>query len=112
SYIKRDHQKDWQTWEKRINLINSSINSIKGVKTEIIIPPVANHNPSLQISWDPTIIKLTRDQMGEKLRKGIPSIETIAWESENGIRITVFMLKDGQDKIVANRIKEELMKAS
>ncbi len=112
SYIKRDHQKDWKIWEDRIDVINTTIKNIKGVTTEIIIPPVANHNPSLQISWDPAIIKLTRDAMGEKLRKGSPSIETIAWETENSIRITVFMLKDGQDKTVANRIKEELMKAS
>ena len=50
--------------------------------------------------------------MGEKLRKGTPSIETIAWETENSIRITVFMLKPGQEKIVASRIKEELLLAS
>ena len=50
--------------------------------------------------------------MGEKLRKGNPSIETIAWETENSIRITVFMLKPGQEKIVATRIKEELANAS
>lgn len=112
TYIKRDHKKDWKIWEERIAYIQNSIKNIAGVTTEIIIPPVANHNPSLIISWDPNKIKLTRDGMGEKLRKGNPSIETIAWETENSIRITVFMLKPGQEKIVATRIKEELTAAS
>ena len=78
----------------------------------MVIPPVANHLPSLSITWDPQKVKLTRDQMGEKLRKGTPSIEVIAWETENNIRLTVFMLKPGQEKIVAQRIKEELVQAS
>lgn len=112
SYIKRDHKKDWEIWEGRIAHINNAIKSIKGVKTEIIVPPVANHNPSLLISWDPATIKLTRDIMGEKLRMGSPSIETISWEKENSIRITVFMLKPGQEILVARRIKEELNAAS
>jgi len=112
SYIKRDHKKEWKIWEDRVAVINNAIKNIAGVTTEIIIPPVANHNPSLLISWDPQKVKLTRDGMGEKLRKGNPSIETIAWEIENSIRITVFMLKPGQEKIVATRIKEELANAS
>jgi len=112
SYIKRDHKKEWKTWEDRVAVINNAVKNIAGVTTEIIIPPVANHNPSLLISWDPQKVKLTRDGMGDKLRKGNPSIETIAWEIENSIRITVFMLKPGQEKIVATRIKEELANAS
>lgn len=112
SYIKRDHKKDWQIWEDRIAFINNSIKTISGVNTEVMVPPVANHNPSLLISWDPNKIKLTRDVMGEKLRTGSPSIETISWETENSIRITVFMLKPGQEKMVAKRIKEELITAT
>ncbi|MDH4296553.1 MAG: aminotransferase class V-fold PLP-dependent enzyme, partial [Cyclobacteriaceae bacterium] len=112
SYINRDHQKEWRIWEDRIAVIKNAIDNVAGVTTEVIIPPVANHNPSLVISWDPNKIKITRDGMGEKLRKGNPSIETIAWETENSIRITVFMLKTGQEKIVATRIKEELTMAS
>lgn len=109
AYIKKDHAKEWKVWEDRIAVISNTLKPIAGVTTEIIIPPVANHNPSLLISWDPNKIKLTRDGMGEKLRNGNPSIETIAWETENSIRITVFMLRPGEEKTVAKRIKEELM---
>jgi len=47
----------------------------------------------------------------EKLRNGNPSIEVMDGEN-NSIRITVFMLKPGQEKIVARRVREELSKAS
>jgi L-seryl-tRNA(Ser) seleniumtransferase len=112
SYVKRDHTKEWKMWEDRIAYIKNTLANIAGVTTEVTIPAVANHNPSLIISWNPAIVKITRDAMGEKLRKGSPSIETIAWETENSIRITVFMLKPGQEVVVAKRIKEELLQAA
>jgi L-seryl-tRNA(Ser) seleniumtransferase len=64
------------------------------------------------IAWDNSKIKLTKESLGEKLRNGTPSIETVSWEKDNSIRITVFMLKRKQEKIVAARIKEELLAAS
>ena len=112
SYIKRDHEQDWKIWEGRIKVVKDALKNIQGVTTEVIVPPIANHTPSLEISWDKEKVKVTRDQFGERLRKGTPSIEVIAWEKEYSTRITVFMLKDGQEKIVAKRIQEELLKAS
>ncbi len=111
-YVKHDHAKDWKMWEARIAHIKNQLKSLKGVYTEDIIPPVANHNPSLKIGWDPSVVKLKREEMGEKLRLGAPSIETIAWEDPDSIRITVFMLRPGEEKIVASRIREELTRAS
>ena len=108
-YIKRDHDKDWKTWEKRIAVIEKSISDIGGITSEVVIPPVANHNPSLKISWDTAKLKFTGKDLGSKLRSGNPSIETIDWEEEDSIRLTVFMLQPGQEKIVAKRIKEELI---
>jgi uncharacterized pyridoxal phosphate-dependent enzyme len=112
SYIKRDHTKEWKVWEDRIAAINDAVKNISGVTTEIIVPPIANHSPSLMIAWDNGKIKLTKESLAEKLRKGKPSIETVSWEKDNSIRVTVFMLKPRQEKIVAARIKEELLLAS
>jgi L-seryl-tRNA(Ser) seleniumtransferase len=55
-------------------------------------------------------VKLTGKDLQEKLRNGNPSIE-IGGVKDNGITVTVWMLKPGQEKIVAGRIKEELIKA-
>jgi len=112
SYIKRDHAKEWKIWEDRITVIDTAVKNIPGVTTEVVVPPVANHSPSLMIAWDNSKINLTKESLGEKLRRGNPSIETVSWEKDNSIRVTVFMLKPRQEKIVAARIKEELLLAS
>jgi len=110
-YIKRDHDKDWKMWEKRISVIENAIANLPGISLEVVIPPVANHNPSLKISWDTTKLKFTGRDIGSRLRLGSPSIETIDWEEEDSIRLTVFMLQPGQEKVVAKRMKEELIAA-
>lgn len=111
-YVNRDHDKEWKVWEDQIALIQDAVKGIKGVTTEIIVPAVANHNPSLNIVLDTASLKIKGKDLGEKLRRGEPSIEAIDWEEENSLRVTVFMLKPGQEQIVAKRLKEELLTAS
>ena len=76
------------------------------------MPPVANHTPSLKITWDPNITNLTSETLGNQLRNGSPSIEIISWEEKESVKLTVFMLQAGEDQIVARRLREELEKAS
>ena len=112
-YINQDHDKEWKIWEDNVAVINDTVKNIKGVTTEVSVPPIANHTPKLKISWDKNIIKLSRENLGDKLRNGNPSIEVISWgDEDNSISLTVFMLKKGEEKIVARRIKEELSAAS
>ena len=58
-YVKLDHAKEWKEWEQKIAVIDDAVKKVKGVKTEVIVPPVANHTPSLKITWDPNVAKLT-----------------------------------------------------
>ena len=112
NYIKRDHAKEWKMWEEKVALIDKAVKTVPGVTTEVFVPAVDNHNPSLKISWDPAKVKITKEELAENLRMGDPSVEIISWEKDNMIRLTVFMLRNGEEKLVAKRIKEELAKAS
>ena len=111
-YVKLDHSKEWKAWEQSIALIDNAVKKVKGVKTEVIVPPVANHTPSLKITWDPNVTNLTGETLGSQLRNGSPSIEIISWEEKESVKLTVFMLQAGEDQIVARRLREELEKAS
>lgn len=112
-YINEDHDKEWKMWEDNIGYINDAVKKVKGITTEITVPPIANHTPKLTISWDKNIVHLDQKQLGEKLRNGEPSIEVISWgDPDNNISLTVFMLKKGEHKIVAKRIQQELLQAS
>ncbi|WP_299530124.1 aminotransferase class V-fold PLP-dependent enzyme [Ulvibacterium sp.] len=108
-YLAKDHKKEWQLWEDQIKLISDSAKSIKGVETEIHVPPHANHVPSLRIRWDEKVVKISKDDMRKKLRDGHPSIETVGNKEEVGI--TTWMMEPGQERIVAARVKEVLANA-
>lgn len=110
-YVKTDHEKEWKMWESQVALIENSAKKVAGVSTLVTVPPIANHTPSLEISWDVDKVKTTRRELQESLRKGDPSIEVMS-SRENAINLTVFMLKPGEEKIVARRVQEELTKAS
>ena len=116
-YVNQDHNKEWKTWESQVAVIDNAVKKIKGVTTEIVIPPIHNRTPNLSIFWDSASINLTTKQMTEKLREGSPSIEvgvrSASVPSQSGaLNITVWMLQPGEEKIVAKRIQEELLKAS
>ncbi|WP_425235451.1 aminotransferase class V-fold PLP-dependent enzyme [Ulvibacterium sp.] len=108
-YLAKDHKKEWQLWEDQIKLISDNAKSVKGVETEIHVPPHANHVPSLRIRWDENVVKISKDEMRKKLRDGHPSIETVGNKEEVGI--TTWMMEPGQERIVAARVKEILENA-
>jgi L-seryl-tRNA(Ser) seleniumtransferase len=127
-YINTDHDKEWQNWESEIDHINNAVKNIKGISTKIIVPTLGNITPNLVISWDPSHINLTGKDLRETLRNGNPSIEAgfaglplypnqagsesidpkIAetLKGENKVTITVWMLQQGEYKMVAKKLKE------
>ena len=111
-FIRLDHKEEWRKWEDQISHIERTIKKIEGVMTELVVPPTDNNMPTLKVSWDPAKIKLTSDQMDDNLKMGTPSINVISWELENSIRIAMHALLEGEEKDVAIRVKEELMKAA
>jgi len=109
-FINRDHQKQWKIWEDRIAIMEKGAKSVPGVTTTVTVPPVANITPTLTISWDMTKIKVDANEIRNRLRKGNPSIEMMG--GKENLVITSWMMRDGEDKIVAGRLVEELKKAS
>jgi uncharacterized pyridoxal phosphate-dependent enzyme len=111
NFVKMDHKKEWKTWEGRAALIANAAKSVKGVNVETFAPELGNHTPTLRISWDATKVNLPVKMLQENLRNGNPSIEIMPGEN-NTLTITTWMLKPGEEKIVATRLKEELSKAA
>jgi uncharacterized pyridoxal phosphate-dependent enzyme len=112
-FINLDHKKEWEMWERKIAFISSVIKSIPGVTTSTHIPETLdNQMPTLKVTWDPSKISLTNTEMGERLRNGNPSVEVISWEAPNTLRCGMHVLEAGEEKIVASRLREELLKAS
>lgn len=109
-YVNQDHEKEWKDWEAQVEVITNAAKKVNGVNTLVTVPPVANHTPKITVSWDQTKVKATPREVMKALRDGSPSIETMG--GRDGIDITVFMLKPGEEKIVAKRLQEELSKVA
>jgi L-seryl-tRNA(Ser) seleniumtransferase len=106
-FMTTDHEKEFKTWESQIAVIENAVKGINGVSTKIFVPPLGNITPTLEVSWDTSVIKMNTKDLQEKLRNGDPSIEVMG-HGDNAINITVWVMRPGQEKIVAKKLKEVL----
>lgn len=105
-YLQRDHAADWKEWERRVQTIADMVVTVKGVRTESFVPPIANHVPHLRLAWDFKASGLTPAEVGKRLRDGEPAIEVQV--TGEGIVVGVWMLEPGQDRIVGERLRSAL----
>jgi L-seryl-tRNA(Ser) seleniumtransferase len=107
-YVKKDHAREQLDFEKRAETIRSSAAAVPGVKAEVFVPEVANHVPHVRISWDGGDKSLTPSAVVTAMRDGEPSI-AIRSEGQTLV-IGVWMMRPGEDKIVARRLRQVLEK--
>jgi L-seryl-tRNA(Ser) seleniumtransferase len=107
-YVKRDHGQDRREFDRRADVIFKAANGLPGVTAEVFVPEVANHVPHVRIAWNPTERGLTAADAVKALREGEPSIGT---RSESAsLVIGVWMMRPGEEKTVARRLREVLAK--
>ena len=95
-----------QVAEERAKKIQAAADSVPGVTTKISTPVLGNVTPTLNISFDYSKIGKTGEQLRLDLRNGSPSIESVG--GKDNIGMTAWSLQEGEDVIVAKRLKEVL----
>src|ERR1043166_902770 len=105
-YLNEDHAAIEKEWWRRLDAISGEVTRVPGVTTSYHVPDVANHVPHINIFWDPRKISLAPRDASKALREGKPSI--VIGGSENGLGMSSFMLKPGEEKIIAARLVELL----
>jgi L-seryl-tRNA(Ser) seleniumtransferase len=108
-YVKQDQQAVWRDWEKRVRTIADLVTSVKGIKTEMFVPEIANHVPHLRITWDFAASGLTPRDVVQQLREGEPRIE-VRPGARDAIEVAVWMLDPDEVQIVGKRLREVLKK--
>ena len=101
-----DHVAEWQDWEARLASVEKVVATVPGVHMGRHVPEVANHVPHLYFQWDEKAFGLTQAECGKLLEDGDPSIICLEGESSQSLSITPFMMKPGEERIVARRLKE------
>lgn len=107
-YLKKDHARERLEFDKRAEAIRSSAAAVPGVKAEVFVPEVANHVPHVRISWDGGDRSPTPSAVVTAMREGEPSI-AIRSEGQTLV-IGVWMMRAGEDRVVARRLREVLAK--
>jgi len=111
AYLERDHKKEWNEWLDRAKRIAAQLEQVPTVKTETVVDPgPANAFPSLIVNWDQNRVKITTREVLKALKEGTPSIVANARKG-NTLSIGVVLLRPEQVDIVAQRVKEILLKA-
>jgi L-seryl-tRNA(Ser) seleniumtransferase len=105
-YLEKDHAQERREFDKRAEVIRAAATSVPGVTAEVFVPEVANHVPHVRITWDATQKGLTPAAAVKALRDGEPSIGTRSEGKD--VVVGVWMMRQGEEKIVARRLKEVL----
>lgn len=113
-FVKLDFAAERKEFERRIAVIEAAVKAVPSVACERIVPEIANHVPHLQIAWDESKVKITREAVTRSLAEGDPSIRIgrVSGTGDKGILFAVHTLQDGEAEIVAARVAEILKKSA
>ena len=113
-FVRLDHAAEWREWERRLGVIEQALKEVPTLACERVVPPIANHVPHTQITWNETKVKITREQVTKALADGDPPIRIgrVAGTGDKGILISVLTLQEGEDRTVAERLAAILKKAA
>ena len=102
----RDHDAEWQEWEKRLRVIADAVDDIPTVTTSIREPGRSNVAPVLSSDWDADAVGRSAEDVRVGLSDGEPRIELFA--HGGGVSVMPYMMEDGEERVVARRIREEM----
>lgn len=108
-------------FRRRADAISSYLKPVPTLRSKIVVPEIANHVPHLLLNYERDRVKISAQDVAERLRKGSPSIELnpatgiansrgITTEADT-IVVGVWMLQPGEEMIVAKRLREVLMQS-
>ena len=113
-FVKLDPDAERKEFERELAVIEKALADIPTIQFEHITPPISNHVPHLQITWDEARVKTTRQKVTRELADGAPPIRLgrVSHSGDGGILVSVLTLQADEEEIVARRLGEILKKAA
>ena len=113
AWVTRDHAADWKTWLSWLNDISDRLKGIDSLTTQISEPAgLGNKSPRLTISWDPSKLNITGEEVSDLLITTKPRItlgaDRSSTKTTSSISIVAFQMQPGEHKIVSNRLYDVL----
>ena len=104
-FLNLDHARERREYDKRAETIRAVAVAVPGVKAEVFVPEIANNVPHIRISWDGAT-EAAASAVVKAMKDGEPSIGIRS--EANALVLGVWMMKPGEDKVVARRLREVL----
>ena len=105
-YVKLDHAAEWNSWLQQVDYVKDALKSVPGIEAGYVPKEVTNHVPRLYVKWDEKKFNFSREDCFKALQECLPSI--FALRTPLGVTIVTWMMAPGEEKIVAQRLKEVL----
>lgn len=123
AWTKRDHKAEWAMWMSWMNHIAGQVSSIDGVTTSIEeTKELSNQSPVLNIVWDTDKVGVSGSDIEHTLFTTEPRITLFGRgargrnhdvpANKTGVSITAYMMRPGNEKVVAERLNQLLSKAA
>ncbi len=108
-WFKRDHDAEWKLWLSRLDHVAKRVQAIPGVTTSIRQPDgLSNRVPTLNIRWDTAKLNVSGRTVAKHLFTTEPRIALPTNAGDNGISVVPYMMHNGEEKIVADRLHAAL----
>lgn len=108
--LKHDEAADMERYYVLANYMANEIAMLDGVTTEVLTRDAHGMEPYVNVDWDQSTYKISKDDLKQALRNGDPCIEIRAMFLSLGeLHLTGHMLKSGEETIVVDRVKEILL---
>ncbi len=104
-FLEKDHARERREFDKRAEAIRAGATAVPGVTAEVFVPEVANHVPHIRVSWAGAD-EAAAAAVVKAMRDGEPSIG-IRSEGKDLV-IGVWMMRPGEEKVVARRLRQVL----
>lgn len=106
-------------YARRVKVIADAVKDVPSMRSQVVVPKIANHVPHLLLTFDPGVVGVTVPQVQDRLRGQAPPIELNPNSghgpnqgipsSANTLVIGVWMLLPGEAEIVAARLHGALL---
>jgi L-seryl-tRNA(Ser) seleniumtransferase len=114
-YLRKDHAAEMAVWEQRVSVIKRILETMEGIRAERAVPVGVGYLiPYVAVAWDERELGATHEQVAQRLREQEPRIVVRLVDARTPgverpqIWIHVHSLQEGEEVIVAQRVKETL----
>jgi D-glucosaminate-6-phosphate ammonia-lyase len=106
-YPKRDFEAELKVWMEDMQSIATRLDGTAGVEASVIFPqPNGRPCPNVYLKVDPSVAKVTAEDVINQLQEGTPSISVFEKHAASGtVVIMPEALQPGEATVIADRLK-------